>query len=290
VPAGTSLKVVEPPPGPPVIATLLAEVYGPDARGPARGRRPGSEGRVRKRALHRRRRRQLRHPGAAAAHDDLDRRAEFFHVEEQDVFDTIAILNGGRRSAIRTGRAAAIRSRSATGAAQGERVMDERFLTTPIPPTCFPAPRRGRTGRCGDGRRGKGQRSRSSATTAARRDGDGRTGRRFRGAALRHARRADALDAQDWTGEKPEIILHGQPEDESKATTLLWDGEWEVTWVTFRDMGAAFGVALLGIYILVVAQFGSFKLPLVILTPIPLTFIGIMVGTGCSARRSRRPR
>ena len=46
----------------------------------------------------------------------------------------------------------------------------------------------------------------------------------------------------------------------------------------FRDMGAAFMVALLGIYILVVAQFGSFKLPLVILTPVPLTFIGIMLG------------
>jgi multidrug efflux pump subunit AcrB len=60
--------------------------------------------------------------------------------------------------------------------------------------------------------------------------------------------------------------------------TLLWDGEWEGTWVTFRDMGAAFGVALLGIYILVVAQFGSFRLPLVILTPVPLTFLGIMVG------------
>ena len=43
-------------------------------------------------------------------------------------------------------------------------------------------------------------------------------------------------------------------------------------------MGAAFGVALLGIYILVVAQFGSFKLPLVILTPVPLTLIGIMLG------------
>ena len=64
----------------------------------------------------------------------------------------------------------------------------------------------------------------------------------------------------------------------SRKPTLLWDGEWEVTWVTFRDMGGAFMVALLGIYILVVAQFGSFKLPLVILTPIPLTFIGIMLG------------
>ena len=89
---------------------------------------------------------------------------------------------------------------------------------------------------------------------------------------------SDALDSIDWAeGERPEISLHGQPEDESKVT-LLWDGEWEVTWVTFRDMGAAFGVALLGIYILVVAQFGSFRLPLVILTPIPLTLLGIMTG------------
>ncbi len=59
---------------------------------------------------------------------------------------------------------------------------------------------------------------------------------------------------------------------------MLWDGEWEITYVTFRDMGAAFGVALLGIYILVVAQFGSFKLPLLVLVPVPLTMIGIVFG------------
>jgi multidrug efflux pump subunit AcrB len=88
----------------------------------------------------------------------------------------------------------------------------------------------------------------------------------------------DEIAGSDWGGlPKPSIRLHGQPDDESHAT-LLWDGEWEVTWVTFRDMGAAFMVAILGIYILVVAQFGSFKLPLVILMPIPLTFIGIMLG------------
>ena len=51
-----------------------------------------------------------------------------------------------------------------------------------------------------------------------------------------------------------------------------------MTYVTFRDMGAAFGVAILGIYLLVVAQFGSFKLPLVILIPVPLTLIGIVLG------------
>ena len=75
----------------------------------------------------------------------------------------------------------------------------------------------------------------------------------------------------------PKISWHGQPKDEN-AATILWDGEWEITYVTFRDMGAAFGVAIIGIYILVVAQFGSFKLPLVVLTPIPLTLIGIVFG------------
>src|SRR5690606_3059429 len=76
---------------------------------------------------------------------------------------------------------------------------------------------------------------------------------------------------------EPVIRMHGQPEDESRPT-VLWDGEWEITWVTFRDMGAAFGVAILGIYVLVVAQFKSFRLPLVILTPIPLTLVGIVIG------------
>jgi multidrug efflux pump subunit AcrB len=86
------------------------------------------------------------------------------------------------------------------------------------------------------------------------------------------------IDAHDWGAlPKPAISLYGQPADESKPT-LLWDGEWEITYVTFRDMGAAFMVAILGIYVLVVAQFGSFRLPLVILTPIPLTLIGIMLG------------
>jgi multidrug efflux pump subunit AcrB len=86
------------------------------------------------------------------------------------------------------------------------------------------------------------------------------------------------VDQADWGSlPKPAIGFHGQPTDESKPS-ILWDGEWEITYVTFHDMGAAFGVAILGIYILVVAQFGSFRLPLVILTPIPLTLIGIVLG------------
>ncbi len=82
----------------------------------------------------------------------------------------------------------------------------------------------------------------------------------------------------DWgKAGPPTIRYHGQPLDEG-AISLLWDGEWEVTYVTFRDMGAAFIAAILGIYLLVVAQFGSFRLPLVILVPVPLTLIGIVLG------------
>jgi multidrug efflux pump subunit AcrB len=88
----------------------------------------------------------------------------------------------------------------------------------------------------------------------------------------------EAIARADWGASGlPQVAFHGQPLDESKPT-ILWDGEWEVTYVTFRDMGAAFGVAILGIYLLVVAQFGSFKLPLVILVPVPLTLIGIVIG------------
>jgi multidrug efflux pump subunit AcrB len=90
----------------------------------------------------------------------------------------------------------------------------------------------------------------------------------------------------DWGAvERPQILMHGQPANEN-APSILWDGEWEITYVTFRDMGAAFMVAILAIYILVVAQFKSFKLPLVILTPIR---IGIVIDypSMCHLRRRR---
>lgn len=59
---------------------------------------------------------------------------------------------------------------------------------------------------------------------------------------------------------------------------LKWDGEWQVTYEVFRDLGIAFGGALLLIYVLIVAWFGSFVAPLVMMTAIPLTLIGIAPG------------
>ncbi|WP_447974672.1 efflux RND transporter permease subunit [Nitrospira sp. Kam-Ns4a] len=59
---------------------------------------------------------------------------------------------------------------------------------------------------------------------------------------------------------------------------VKWDGEWHITYETFRDMGFAFAVAMLLIYLLIVGEFQSFLTPVVIMVPIPLTLIGIVPG------------
>jgi multidrug efflux pump subunit AcrB len=66
----------------------------------------------------------------------------------------------------------------------------------------------------------------------------------------------------------------GHPFDYS----VKWDGEWQITYETFRDMGAAYAVGLILIFLLVVGQFGSYLVPLVIMTPIAFTLIGILPG------------
>ncbi|WP_047462744.1 efflux RND transporter permease subunit [Rhizobium rhizogenes] len=277
-PAGTSLKVVEPPPGPPVIATLLAEIYGPDGDT----------------------RRKVAAKVEAAFHSvpfivDVDnsygtpaRRlratistddAEFFHVEESDVFDTLSILSNGKTVGYshRGGGRQPIPIRLELP--KSDRVLNERFLTTPIPANVLPGDRG--VVELGDVVHVATERASFPIFRHNGRAAEMVTGElagAYEAPLYGMLAVRKALDAQDWTGlSEPRISLHGQPDDES-VSTLLWDGEWEVTWVTFRDMGAAFLIALLGIYILVVAQFGSFKVPLVILTPIPLTFIGILGG------------
>ena len=66
--------------------------------------------------------------------------------------------------------------------------------------------------------------------------------------------------------------------DGMKEASFMWAGEWTVTYETFRDMGLAFGVALIIIYMLVVWEFKNFIIPLIVMAPIPLTIIGIAPG------------
>ena len=69
-----------------------------------------------------------------------------------------------------------------------------------------------------------------------------------------------------------------QPSDPYAGYSVKWDGEWQITYETFRDMGIAYAVGLILIYLLVVAHFGSYLVPLIIMAPIPLTIIGVMPG------------
>jgi multidrug efflux pump subunit AcrB len=275
-PQGTVIRVVEVPPGPPVISTLLAEVYGPDAdtRRDVARQLEGIFHRV---------------PYLVDIDDSFGvqrprlritpnrEQVEFFGVSERDMMDSLAVAMGGQvvgyshrgegrnpiEISVRLPQAARtwtqnLASMPVAASANGARLVElGELVTAEQEPGSYPIFRH--NGRYAE------------MVTAEL-------------AGAYEAPIYGMLDVErlvrqhDWgTVSQPRILMHGQPEDEA-TPSLLWDGEWEVTYVTFRDMGAAFLVAILGIYILVVAQFKSFKLPLVILTPIPLTLIGIVIG------------
>ena len=78
-------------------------------------------------------------------------------------------------------------------------------------------------------------------------------------------------------GQLSDYFIH-PPTDPYRGYAIKWDGEWQITYETFRDMGTAYAVGLVLIYLLVVAHFGSYLIPLIIMAPIPLTLIGVMPG------------
>jgi multidrug efflux pump subunit AcrB len=280
LPEGAVMRVVEVPPGPPVLATLLAEIYGPDS--------------VTRRAVVREVKKIFAEVPFIVDVDDsvkqprprlrisIDQdRLEFFGVEQRDVYDTIQTLLGG----MPVGYSHRGEGRNPIGISvrlpKRDLAWTELLASTPVAANTQPGNRT--VVELGDVVHVSEE---EGSLTIFRRDG------RFADmvmadlAGLYEApvygmlEVASRIDTHDWGAlPKPAVRLHGQPEDESQPA-LLWDGEWEVTYVTFRDMGAAFGAAIVAIYILLVAQFGSFKLPLVILTPIPLTLIGIVLGHG----------
>jgi multidrug efflux pump subunit AcrB len=276
LPQGAVIRVVEVPPGPPVIATLLAEVYGPDAQT----------------------RRETANQLQAIFHQvpylvDIDNgygvprprlrltpnreQLEFFGVSERDMMDSVAVAMGGQvvgyshrgegrnpiEISVRLPQAARswnqnLASMPVATAQDGARLVElGELVSAQEEAGSYPIFRRN---------------GRYAEMVMAELAGDYE-------APIYGMLDVERLVRQhDWGAiPEPQILMHGQPANEN-TPSILWDGEWEITYVTFRDMGAAFMVAILGIYILVVAQFKSFKLPLVILTPIPLTLIGIVIG------------
>jgi multidrug efflux pump subunit AcrB len=275
---GTVVKVVEVPPGPPVLATLLAEVYGPDS--------------ATRRAVMAEVKRIFASVPFIVDIDDsvgeprprlrvsIDQdRLEFFGVDQSDVYDTVQMLLSGipvgysHRGPDRNPIEISVRL------PKSELAWGHALAATPIPANTLPGSKTvvelGEVVRIA---------KEAGSPTIFRRDGRfadmvmAELAGAFEAPIYGMLEVASRIEAHDWGKlPKPVVHFHGQPTDESKPA-LLWDGEWEITYVTFRDMGAAFAVAILGIYVLVVAQFGSFRLPLVILTPIPLTLIGILLG------------
>jgi multidrug efflux pump subunit AcrB len=278
LPEGAVLKVIEVPPGPPVLATLLAEVYGPNAE----SRLATAE--------------QLKsvfrtvpylvdiddsygHPRPRLRISIDQDRLEYFGVEQSDVYDTVQMLFGGLPVGYSYRGEDRYPLTIAVGLPKRDLSWNELLASTPLPANSLP------------GNRGVvelGEVVQANAETGSRmlfrRDGHfvdmvtAELAGRFEAPIYGMLAVDKAVQAHDWGRQGPPVMsLRGQPTDESKPS-VLWDGEWEITYVTFRDMGAAFAVALLGIYILVVAQFRSFKLPLLVLVPIPLTMIGIVIG------------
>jgi multidrug efflux pump subunit AcrB len=277
LPAGGVLKVVETPPGPPVMATLIAEIYGPDA---ASRRATAAEVETLFRSV----------PYIVDVDNSAGQpRPRLRLVPQRDVLDQHRLAQGEINQAIGLLMGTTTLGHVPRGEgrlplpitlslAESDRRWDGALSATPV--ATAPDGRTLALGALVEARREAG------SPMIFRRDG---LAAEMVMAELAGDYEAPiygllavnrAIAAHDWQARglvAPTISLAGQPQDESRPS-LLWDGEWEITWVTFRDMGGAFLIALVGIYVLVVGQFGSFRLPIVILVPVPLTLIGIVIG------------
>lgn len=271
---GASVKVVEVPPGPPVMSPLVAEVYGPDyagqrkvARALAAGPFAGTEGIV-----------DLDTSVEADAPREilvLDReRAARLGVPQATVADAIAMaVSGSDATFVQDGRSKYPRPVRLRLPAQDQAAL-QGLLAVKV-------------------RSSQGQLvPLSELVRVERADWDG---------AIYHkdglpvayvmADEAGKLDSPLYgmfaivsklrdlpvAGQHLAQTFIAQPTDTS-GYAIKWDGEWQITYETFRDMGIAYAAGMVLIYLLVVAQFRSYLVPLVIMAPIPLTIIGVMPG------------
>jgi multidrug efflux pump subunit AcrB len=92
------------------------------------------------------------------------------------------------------------------------------------------------------------------------------------------AARGQVMSVKAPGGGSPVEYFVRQPGDPYRDYAVKWDGEWKITYETFRDMGITYAFGLVLIYLLVVAHFRSYGVPLIIMAPIPLTVVGVMPG------------
>jgi multidrug efflux pump subunit AcrB len=271
---GASVKVVEVPPGPPVLSPLVAEVYGPDYAGQRRIARALASG-----------------PFATTEGIvDIDTSVESDAPRETLVLDRVrAARLGVAQATVADAIAMAVSGADATYVQDGT--------------SKYPRPVRVRLP-------AQEQASLDALLGVKVRGGSGqlvplselvRVERGTWDGAIHHkdglpvayvmADEAGDLDSPLYgmfsiVGQLRDAGVDGQslaqtfisqpPGDSGYA--VKWDGEWQITYETFRDMGIAYAAGMVLIYLLVVAQFRSYLVPLVIMAPIPLTVIGVMPG------------
>ncbi|NID16343.1 efflux RND transporter permease subunit [Luteibacter yeojuensis] len=270
---GASVKVVEVPPGPPVLAPIVAEVYGPD------------EATIRSAA-----RKLERTFRANADIVDIDTSVEADSPRE------VMVVNRERAATLGLTQAAIAQAiRAALSGDDATYVMDGHAKYAVPVRLRLPASDQGSIRQLLALRvrtRGGDLLPLSEVVSVVTADwekaiyhkdllpyayvvGDdaGRTDSPLYGmfslvGALGHAKANEESIAQRFIA---------QP-SETSGVSVKWDGEWQITYETFRDMGLAYSVGLALIYLLVVAQFKSYVVPLIIMAPIPLTVIGVMPG------------
>jgi multidrug efflux pump subunit AcrB len=264
------VKVVEVPPGPPVLSPIVAEVYGPDEAGRIRVAQQV------KAAL-------AATPGVVGIDDSVEEtapryvirvdqaKAALLGVSRRDVVETMRMgLNGTNVTPIHDGNAKyEVPVRLVLPAERHGDIAELLKLTLRAPDgSLVPL---------------------SELVRVVSNDRDRPTYRKnFLPVVHVVADEAGELDSPLYgmfsarsriqeQGKVAEYFI-SQPSDPYREYAIKWDGEWQVTYETFRDMGLAYGVGLVLIYLLVVAQFRSYLVPLVIMAPIPLTVIGVMPG------------
>ena len=273
-PWGANVKVVEVPPGPPVLSPIVAEIYGPDEAG-------------RMRVAQRVRAALEGTPGVIGVDDTIGAsapretvrvdqgRAALLGVSRRDAIDTLRIgISGADVAPIHDGRAKyEVPVRVAMPA-------EEQGALDGVLKLALRAADGARVPLAEVVRLAPGERERLLhrkdllPVVHVVADEAGRYDSPLYG--LFAARAAIARDTgEDGAVEERFVSAPGDP---YRAYSLKWDGEWQVTYETFRDMGIAYAVGLVLIYLLVVAQFRSYVVPLVIMAPIPLTVIGVMPG------------
>ncbi|MFD0725474.1 efflux RND transporter permease subunit [Lysobacter brunescens] len=270
---GASVKVVEVPPGPPVLAPLVAEVYGPDYA-QARKVAQALEARFR----------------TTEGIVDIDTTVEADAPREVLVIDRErATRLGVDQSTIANTLAAAVSGHDATYVQDGvSRHPRPVRLRVPVAEQGSLQRLLALTVKGGQGQ----MVPLSEVVTVERAGWDG---------AIHHkdllpvvyvmGDEAGALDSplygmfdlvgqvsdHDIAGRRLQQTFIRQPVD-TAVESIKWDGEWQITYETFRDMGIAYAAGLVLIYLLIVAQFRSYLVPLVIMAPIPMTVIGVMPG------------